>query len=223
MWWLWLSGIRLVDRDYVILKEIDRWRYITGRHLCSMAGFSGQRACDRRLHKLIEAKYIVRDKKILYGIPANYSLTSMGNVLIGAPNTKEKIRVEQVPHDILVADTAIYFNQKYNIPYWDMTTEKQLHQKDGFGRRVHRPDFVLTKNDKLFCVEVELTLKAKDRFKKNIVDNFSNYHSQFWIVPDLHTRIYTFLSEMSENYPNIKIIEVSEVKNYGFIGNNQTE
>lgn len=48
-------GFRLVDRDYHILREIDRWRVITGKQICKVTGFSGQRACDRRLKKLIEA------------------------------------------------------------------------------------------------------------------------------------------------------------------------
>ena len=49
------KGFRFVDRDYTILREIDRWRVITGKQICKVTGFSGQRACDRRLKKLIEA------------------------------------------------------------------------------------------------------------------------------------------------------------------------
>lgn len=71
------DGFRLVDRDYKILKEIDRWRVITGKQICKITGFSGQRACDRRLKKLIEAEYIKRNK-YLYGFPSIYSLTNAG-------------------------------------------------------------------------------------------------------------------------------------------------
>ncbi len=42
-------SVRLVERDYHILKEIDKWRVITGKHICVLCGFTGQRACDRRL------------------------------------------------------------------------------------------------------------------------------------------------------------------------------
>ena len=208
------GGIRLVERDYLIFNEINRWKYITGRHICDMVGFVGKRACDRRLNKLITAGYILRDKKIMYGISANYSLTAKGKALIGVANKKEHIRVEQISHDIAVADTAIFFNRKFGIPYSDMLSEKQLHQRDGFGNRVHRPDFVFIKNNKEYCVEVELSLKSKDRFKKNIISNFNDYYCQVWIVPDLHTAIFKFLKEMSENYPNIKILELKGVKNY---------
>lgn len=138
-----VSGIRLVARDYLILSEIDRWRVITGRHICFMTGFSGQRACDRRLHKLRTADLLNRER-IIYGVPAIYSLTSKGKLLIEVPNKKEQIRIEQIAHDIAVADSAIFFNLKYNIAFSDMVTEKQLHQNDGFGIRKHRPDFVFT-------------------------------------------------------------------------------
>jgi len=43
--------MRLVDRDKKIIKEIDRWRVCQGRHIKELAGFDGQRACDRRLRK----------------------------------------------------------------------------------------------------------------------------------------------------------------------------
>ena len=210
-----MSGFRLVDRDYLILREIDRWRVVTGKHICNLTGFTGQRACDRRLHKLIEFGYIYR-KKLLYGFPSIYYLTNTGKTLIGSLSKSDKIRLEQIAHDIAVLDTAIYFNKKFGIAFSDMLTEKQLHQKDGFGVRKHRPDFVFTKDNNLFCVEVELNMKSKDRFSKNIVSNFTDYYIQIWVVPDKHTSIASFLSVMKEYYPNIKIIELGEVRKNGF-------
>lgn len=209
------SGFRLVDRDYLILSEIDRWRIILGRHICNMTEFTGQRACDRRLQKLLNAEFIKREK-ILYGVPYIYSLTPAGKALIGASKSNQHIRIEQITHDILVADTAVFFNKKYNLPYSDIVTEKQLHRQDGFSNRKHQPDFIFSQNNKTFCVEIELTLKSKNRFKKNIIDNFNNYDYQIWIVPDLHTKIYTFLSDMSMNYPNIKMIETKEIRSYEY-------
>lgn len=210
-----MSGVRLVERDYLILKEIDRWRVITGKHICNLCGFTGQRACDRRLSKLINAGFLNR-KRIIYGIPGIYSLTASGRRLINVPDRNEQIRLEQITHDIAVLDTAIYFNRKFGIAFSDMLTEKQLHKQDGFGVRKHRPDFVFTKDGNLFCVEVELTMKSKDRFSKNIISNFTDYYIQIWVVPDKHTNIASFLSVMKEDYPNIKIIELSEVKKNGF-------
>lgn len=210
-----MSGVRLVERDYLILKEVDRWRIVTGKHICALCGFTGQRACDRRLCKLINTGLLSR-KRIIYGIPGIYSLTASGRRLINAPDRAEQIRIEQITHDIAALDTAVYFNKKFGIAFSDMLTEKQLHQKDGFGVRKHRPDFVFTKDGNLFCVEVELTMKSKDRFSKNIISNFTDYYIQIWVVPDKHTNIAGFLSAMKEDYPNIKIIDLDEVRKNEF-------
>lgn len=205
------KGFRFVDRDYTILREIDRWRVITGKQICKVTGFSGQRACDRRLKKLIEAEYIRRNK-YLYGFPGIYSLTNTGKKLIQAPSSTTKIRVEQIIHDSYVTDTAIYICGKYQIPFEDITTEKQLHRLDGFSNRKHRPDFIFSKNEKVSCVEVELTMKAKVRFEKNIKSNFENYDSQIWVVPDLKSSIAKTLIENQLIYPDILILSLEEVK-----------
>lgn len=208
-----MSEVRIVQRDYCILNEIHKWRVITSKHICRLCGFSGQRACDRRLKKLSETGLISR-RKILYAVPGIYSLTSSGKALINVKGKSEQVRVEQIVHDLTVLDTAIYFNSKYNIAFSSMVTEKQLHSKDGFGIRRHRPDFVFEYSQKKYCVEVELNLKSRERFLKNIVSNFTDYDWQVWVVPDFNSKIAVFLKKQKSNYPNIKLIELSEVKNY---------
>ncbi len=205
------EGFRFVERDYKILREIDRWRIITGRQIAEITGFTGQRACDRRLKKLIQAKYITR-QKYLYGFPNIYSLTNAGRIIIQAPKSSTQIRLEQIIHDSYVTDTAIYIRKKFDIPFSDITTEKELHRKDGFSNRIHRPDFVYLKNSKTICVEVELTMKTKSRFENNISANFENYDGQLWIVPDIKCNITKFLIEHQNIYPDISIITLDEVK-----------
>ncbi|MDE5984353.1 MAG: replication-relaxation family protein [Eubacterium sp.] len=205
------EGFRFVERDYKILREIDRWRVITGRQIAELTGFTGQRACDRRLQKLIQAKYITR-QKYLYGFPSIYSLTNAGKIIIQAPKATQQIRLEQIIHDSYVTDTAIYISRKFDIPFSDITTEKELHRQDGFSNRKHRPDFVYLHNGKTICVEVELTMKAKNRFEKNITSNFENYDGQLWIVPDMKCNIAKVLIEHQDIYPDISIMPLDEVK-----------
>jgi len=206
-------GLVLVDRDKKIIREIDRWRVVQGRHIRALTSFQGERACDRRLRKLVSAGYIKREK-ILYGVAGIYSNTLSGAKVAGLPTAGRKIRLEQIFHDISVLETAIYFNGKYGVAFEDMQTEIELHRIDGFGIRKHRPDFVFTKDDKKICVEVELTLKSKDRFIQNIYDNFMKYDTQFWIVPDRNSKIAVILNQQNELYPNIEIIEMKEVEEW---------
>lgn len=204
-----MSEVRLVERDYRVIREIDRWRVVQGRHIRELAGFEGQRACDRRLRKLGDAGYIRRDR-ILYGVAGIYRNTSRAKQ-IAVIVTDQKIRVEQIKHDIIVLDTAIYIHKKYNIPYKDITTEIELHRQDGFGNRKHRPDFVCTIDGKKTCVEVELSLKARARFENNIKENFLKYDNQLWIVPDMNSKIARILEENKSKYTNIEILELMEV------------
>lgn len=205
--------MRVTERDELILREIDRWKACGSKHIRWLAGFSGQRAADRRLKILIEAGYIER-KKYLYGVPYVYFPTAKGKLLIQSGTRKEKIKIEQIIHDRTVLDTAIFFVLKDNLSLSDITTEKQLHQLDGFGTRKHRPDFIFTKNELTYCVEVELTKKAKNRLVNIIKDNFMEYDTQIWIVPDSQLSILQTLTDCQRYYTNIQIHSLQEITNY---------
>lgn len=205
--------MRLTERDELILREVERWRACGSRHIRYLTGFSGQRATDRRLKILIDAEYLER-KKYLYGVPSIYFLTTKGKSLIQAGARPEKVKIEQIIHDITVIDTAIYFIYKDNIGLNKIITEKQLHQQDGFGMRKHRPDFVFQKDNETNCVEVELSLKAKNRLTNIIKDNFMEYDVQNWIVPDTQIRIRQILEDSQHFYANIKLYSLQEVKDY---------
>ena len=206
-----MSELVVLDRDRKIIREIDRWRVCQGRHIKELAGFSGQRACDRRLRKLVQAGYISREK-ILYGVAGIYRVTSKGARLEGLSKTRGKIRVEQIRHDIAVLDTAIYLKNERNVAYNEIITEVELHRLDGFGTRKHRPDFVFKQNKKVTCVEIELALKSKNRFENIISSNFIDYDSQIWIVPDLSSKITKTLQNSKIMYSNIEIITLGQVQ-----------
>ena len=95
---------------------------------------------------------------------------------------EHKIRLDNILHDIAVIDTAIYLMKIWDIGLGDIVTEKELHSKDGYGRRSHQPDFVVKLAGKEIAIEVELTTKSRERFMKNIEDNFMRFETQFWVV-----------------------------------------
>ena len=209
-----MGEIRLLDRDRKIISEIDRWRVCQGRHIRELAGFSGQRACDRRLRKLVQAGYVERIK-ILYGVAGIYRITAKGAKLENRiSDRKSKIRIAQIRHDIAVLDTAIYFHKIHTVAYSEITTEIQLHRQDGFGIRKHRPDFIFKKDDKTTCVEIELALKAKQRFENIMKDNFMQYDKQIWVVPDNESKIAKTLEKNKKLYANIEIMELSQIQEW---------
>ena len=206
-----VNKVNLVERDYKIMSEIERWRFCLSRHIKFLGGFDGQRACDKRLKLLIEAGYIGR-KKVLYGVPSVYYLTHKGKALIGVNKRQDKIRIDRIPHDIAVVDTGIYFMLNHDIKLEEITTEKEINSLAGFGNRKHQPDFIIEKDRVKKCVEIELTLKATARFKEIVEENYLAYDTQFWIVAKTGLKIKKLLEEFQLSYSNIEIIKYEGVQ-----------
>jgi len=201
----------MMDRDIEILKLVYRMGFCIGRHIDSLFfRSSSSRACDRRLKTLVSAGYLSR-RKYLYGVPYLYTLTHKGRILIGANKRENKIRLEQIMHDIKAIDVLIYFRAKYNLLLSDFESERELHIKDGFGGRKHHPDFVFVKNGKTYAVEIELTLKSKTRLEKNIRDNYIKYDGQIWLSGN--KKIHTLISRIADDYAGIEVISLDRLDN----------
>ena len=203
--------MRLTERDYLILNEVFRWRFLLGRHIQALCGFEGIRTCDRRLKLLIEAGYLDRHK-IFYGVPYLYTLTHKGKVLLGVSKKSTILKVDQIPHDILVADTAVFLVEEKTLSLDDVFTEKELHQQDGFSNRKHCPDFVFISGGKSICVEVELSHKSKKRFLANLKSNYMKYDGQLWILPRKEQRNRLLIEK--SGFTGIEIID-KEVIEHG--------
>ncbi len=140
----------MVERDRVIVSEVARWRYCLGRQIRLLAGFSGQRATDRRLQKLAAEQFLVR-KHILYGMPGLYFVTEKSINFFDLEVSQSSIRLDQIFHDVAVIDTAIYFIKCNNIESSEIKSEKELRHELGFNPRTHLPDFVYIKMAKALC------------------------------------------------------------------------
>ena len=202
--------MELVERDFKVFREVARWRFCLGRHLVFLAGFTSQRVTDRRIKALLSEGYLTRHK-VLYGVPNVYQLTSKTKKLIGANLRQDKIRLDQIMHDIAVLDVAIAIMKSLGLSPADIKTEKQLHQESGFGKRVHHPDFVFIHKGKNYCVEVELSLKSKARLEKNIKANFLQYDVQVWVLDEHGVKLKRMLQEFKAEYPNMKITSIKEL------------
>lgn len=200
-----MNNIIIQDRDKLIMDLITKYRFLLARHIRCFA-FSGQRACDRRLKKLIDVGYIKREH-ILYGTPALYFITPKGKQAFKLGYITQKVRIEQIQHEIYVVDTAIYFMDKLDLSQDDIITERQLKNRAGFGNVQHYPDLVFSDNT---CVEVELTMKALQRFTQNVKANYLEYDKQYWVISD-NKKLKAQLEKFKTSYPNIEIIHLEEV------------
>lgn len=184
---------------------VYRFRFCLSRHILFLASFSGNRACDRRLKILVDHGYLKR-KKILYGIPYLYYLSTSGMRFIHVKAKEENIRIDQIHHDIALLDSLPLLIEKYHFSLSSMTTERELHIEDGFGVRKHHPDLVFQKDNESYAIEMELNLKTKSRVFKNIEDNYLHYDHQIWVVPLAQIKIQNILKESLEKYDNIEVV-----------------
>jgi hypothetical protein len=203
----------LMERDKRIMSEIERWRYLLGRQIKELCNFSGQRATDRRLKKLIDEHFTIR-KHIIYGLPGLYFVTQKGADYFNLSFPVSNVKIEHIQHDITVVDTAIYFINAYGIKREDIITERELRQELGFNPRIHLPDFTYIKDNKKYCVEVELSVKAKARLETNIKSNYLKYDVQQWVISESKPKIKETLEQVQNRYTNIEILSLEVIQNH---------
>lgn len=206
------TKLKLVERDHEIMNIISKFRFCLGRQIRILASFTGQRACDRRLAKLIEVGYLDR-KHFIYGVPSLYFVTPKAQKLFKLEYITQNVRIEQITHDIAVIDTAIYFVAN-GVNFNTIITERELKHQDGFGNPKHRPDFIYTREDKTYCVEVEIATKKQYTLAKNTKDNFLAYDMQKWVVPCGKVKIMEYLNNLQAQYSNIEIMPLETVTEY---------
>ena len=142
-------------------------------------------------------------------------LEHKAKILIGANKNKTSVRVDQIIHDIAVIDTAIYLMKRDGLKLGEVISDKEMQSKDGFATRRHYPDFVFEERGDSYCVEVELSLKDKEKLAKNIKANFIDYDFQIWIVPKNDTHIRKGLKSAMDAHPNIaEVIDIESVREY---------
>jgi len=203
--------MNLSERDYRILNNLSKWRFLLAKHIQVLCGFSSSVTMYRRLKTLIENK-LIEKKKILYGVPSIYTLTHSGLMMLGRNKRKDKIRVDILQHNIYVVETAIYLLKKEIVKSLDdITSEKELYSLSGFGNRKHQPDFIFEKEGKIYAVEIELSIKIMERLEKNMKDNFLNYDYQIWVIDEKNKKIIKNIKSLAEKYTGIKILYLKEL------------
>jgi hypothetical protein len=211
----WGKGVRwlvLTERDERIIREVARWRGCLGRQLKIIGGFGGTRATDRRLKKLTDEKLLTR-KNYVYGLAGIYQATRKAQKLYGLDTFLGTVRLDQAIHDMAVVDVYLFFKEKLSLSAESFTSEKEIRHKEGFTTRTHAPDFLYEYKGEIFCVEIELSQKAKERLEKNIADNYIKYTGQKWVVPKNNKRVLIWLEEFKEKYPNVEIIDMEVINN----------
>jgi hypothetical protein len=206
-------GLQITDRDKLIMLEISRWRFLLSRQIPLLCGFEGQRACDRRIAKLIEAGYITR-RHFLYGVPRLLFVNRKAVSVFGLPYYTPSVRIENIVHDSSVVDVANYLINHEGIDPKSITTERDLKNFAGFGNTAkHLPDFVYIQDGKKIAVEVELSEKKHSTIEKNMQCLFRDYDFQRWFVPSEKSKLTESVKTIGRKF-NIEITSLERVVEY---------
>lgn len=203
--------MKIVPRDYILMQQISKWRFLLGRQIKILAEFPSQRTVDRRIKILKEAGYIKGAYK-LYGVPALYFATNKAKNVFNLDFVTTDVKIARIVHDISVIDTAIYFTKKLKVV--NIKSEREFRHDSGFKRDGHYPDFICNIGSETYAVEIEMTVKNKNVLENNIKKNYLNYDNQVWVVPKDKTKIWTVLEKSKRTYSNIFLISLEEVSSY---------
>ena len=203
--------MKIVSRDYILMQQISKWRFLLGRQIKILAEFPSQRTVDRRIKILKEAGYIKGAYK-LYGVPALYFATNKAKNVFNLDFVTTDVKIARIVHDIAVVDTAIYFMKKLKVV--NIKSEREFRHDSGFKRDGHYPDFICNIGSTTYAVEIEMTVKNKNVLENNIKKNYLSYDNQVWVVPKDKTKIWTVLEKSKNTYSNIFLISLEEVISY---------
>lgn len=203
--------MKIVPRDYILMQQISKWRFLLGRQIKILADFPSQRTVDRRIKILKEAGYIKGAYK-LYGVPALYFATNKAKNVFNLDFVTTDVKIARIVHDIAVVDTAIYFMKKLKVV--NIKSEREFRHDSGFKRDGHYPDFICNIASATYAVEIEMTVKNKNVLENNIKKNYLSYDNQVWVVPKDKTKIWTVLEKSKNTYSNIFLISLEEVISY---------
>ena len=203
--------LKIVPRDYILMQQISKWRFLLGRQIKILADFPSQRTVDRRIKILKEAGYIKGAYK-LYGVPALYFATNKAKNVFNLDFVTTDVKIARIVHDIAVVDTAIYFMKKLKVV--NIKSEREFRHDSGFKRDGHYPDFICNIGSATYSVEIEMTVKNKNVLENNIKKNYLSYDNQVWVVLKDKTKIWTVLEKSKNTYSNIFLISLEEVISY---------
>lgn len=163
---------------------INRFGYLTAAQVSKLMKMS-KRMTYLRLQKMVQEKCL-NYRRVLYGQAGIYRCSGRGLEEIDAELGRFPIRLQTLPHNLVVADIAAALLERYPGAKW--TTERELRreagQRFGVGANVHVPDGVLVLTDGTkIAIEVELTTKTKATLNKVLRDYLrKSEYCEVWFI-----------------------------------------
>ena len=157
--------MEITQRDEDLLRWIHAFGFVDIRHISERYGIKNKTAYAI-MQRLVKNHY-VNYQRVYHRQPGVYGLTALGKALCGSElSVIRQVSTATCRHDLLVVSVAQYLQARYGGTF---ITERQLrHQagSTGVGRKGHFSDGQLLFGDKTIAIEVELSLKGRQRLAR---------------------------------------------------------
>jgi hypothetical protein len=198
--------MQLTDRDVEIMRFINDFGFCEMPQIEVRFGIKPQRSY-RVLGRLVKAGLVKHQPAFhrRYGV---YYLSADGARYTDLPRL-DKIRLAQYEHHIAIIKVALKLRSLYPEAYW--MSERQLKFDkfvNGVGRRGHMADgMLLFPDDKQVAIEVELSIKGKNRLKKILNEYRATFSiNEIWYY--CSANVIPSMTAVSVKMPFIKIFNL---------------
>ena len=180
------KAFSLQPRDAGIIKNVFRWRFLTGRQTRSLSGFNSQKRTNDRLRALFNAGYLSRrlfistfQKKLLYftgpkGTEFMAAETGTDPLEAGRKRTKAtKTRDSFLSHFLAINDfrfsleMAKRSDPRIEINAWKYKPPLFINEEP----KIFPDAYLLIKQQEKFChyfLEIDRSVESRKRIKKKI-------------------------------------------------------
>lgn len=199
----------LTKRDIEILKFINDFGFSQMPQLEKRFQLRSPRSYQI-MQRLVQ-KGCVQHERVFHNQPGIYRLTKKGASYTSL-RPMDKIPIGNYEHQVLITELSIAMRTQHPTAQW--VSERHLkHAKysKGVGQSGHLPDAILVKEGgKQVAIEVELSLKAKERTQEIFTQYSGNFDFEevwYFCYPD----ILGSLLEWSKPHPVIRIFNLKDV------------
>lgn len=182
--------MRFMERDRLLLNWINGHGFASAENIASWMGVSMPFAYAR-IKKLLNGGYLERDR-ILHNSSRIHFLTKQG---LQACNDElpalKKVNLGTYHHDTILIDLSLQIEKETAGSFMPERRLKQLKGLSGVGTKGRVPDGVVDlANGKKIAVELELSVKSKERLDKIMKDYASNmdFHEIWYFVENISVR-----------------------------------
>ncbi|GHV48768.1 hypothetical protein FACS1894204_13160 [Synergistales bacterium] len=171
---------RITERDRQIIALINKFGFFTADRLSKIYAIS-QNRIYRRL-KVLHDNKLLQYKRFLNAYPGVYWPTKDGKELSDSQLTPiHAPRIATFEHELRVIDVYISVKEKYGDSVQWITAREIISNRIAEARDAKEvlqvlkskiPDAILIRENKKFAVEVELSVKSRQRLKK-ILTNYA--------------------------------------------------